>query len=135
MKHPTIDMRPPGANHKVGIDIGIAKLIKALWQADIQTLNSCQDRTEESTPKPGIAWIQFTTATDGMEFLDIVQGDGIDYQDWQIDHVIHDESDESGVYDHNLSLSIRYPFEQTDELATRVRAYIQFLKSKHRRAA
>ncbi len=135
MRHLTIDMRPPGADYKVGIDVGISKLIKALWQAEIHTVNSCQDRAEESTPKPGIAWIEFATPAGGMEFLDIVQGDGISYQDWQIDHVIHDESNGAGAHNHHLSLSIRYPFEQTDELAKRVRSYIQFLKSQHRNAA
>ena len=135
MRHLTIEMKPPGTRRKVGIDVGIAKLIKALWQADIRTLNSCQDRGEESIPKPGIAWIEFATATDGMEFLDIVQGEGIDHRDWEISHVIDDRSDEDGVCDHHLSLSIRYPFEQTDELAKRVRAYAQFLESNQQEAA
>jgi hypothetical protein len=48
------------------VDEGIAPLIEALWQADLETVNSCEEN------RPGNAWVQFLTAEDAATFLNIV---------------------------------------------------------------
>ena len=129
MSHQTIPLRPPGAPKgvTVGIDVGIAGLIKALWKADIHTVNSCQDRADEAIPKPGISWIQFASAGDFETFLDAVQGDDIDHEQWQVDYLLDDMAKSSMHYDHRVSVSVRFPFAITGELTRRINGYVAFI--------
>lgn len=48
------------------VDEGIAPLILALWRAGINTFNSCQENS------PGVAWVEFVSAQDACEFLNLV---------------------------------------------------------------
>ena len=48
------------------VDESIAPLILALWQAGIDTYNSCQEN------KPGVAWVEFASTQDACEFLNLV---------------------------------------------------------------
>jgi hypothetical protein len=48
------------------VDEELAPLILALWKAGIATCNSCQEN------RPGVVWIEFLTAFDAQEFLDLV---------------------------------------------------------------
>jgi hypothetical protein len=48
------------------VDEELAPLILALWKADIDTWNSCQEN------RPGIVWIQFPTTDDARRFLNRV---------------------------------------------------------------
>jgi hypothetical protein len=137
--HKTIQMRPLGAPDgvTVGIDIGIAQLISALWDAEIDTCNSCQDRASEAIPKPGIAWVQFASAGCFETFLDVVQGEGLmDHEQWQIDYLLddlaeyvddNDEIQKPDYHDYRVTVSVRFPFWITEELTRRVRGYADFL--------
>lgn len=138
MSHQTIPLRPPGAPKgvTVGIDVGIAGLIKALWKADIHTVNSCQDRADEAIPKPGISWIQFASAGDFETFLDAVQGDDIDHEQWQVDYLLddaaeylddNDEVQTPDYHDFRVSVSVRFPFAITGELTRRINGYVAFI--------
>ena len=53
----------------VPIDIEIAPLIEALWARGIDTLNSCQDNTEDL-----YVWIEFASPVDASAFLTAVVG-------------------------------------------------------------
>lgn len=143
MSHHTLQILHPEWREMVDIDAGMAPLIEALWAAGMGTLNSCQDRSEEATPKPGIAWIQFASAGSFETFLDVVQGDGLDHEDWQIDFMVEDFAeyvdDHDGVqrpdfHDYRVTVSVRYPFELTDELTRRVKGYADFI-NRHKEAA
>lgn len=137
--HDTIQMRPPGAPDgvTVAIDIGLAQLISALWDAEIDTVNSCQDRASEAEPKPGIAWIQFASAEGFENFLDVVQGEGLmNHEQWQIDYLLddlaeyiddNDEVQTPDYHDYRVTVSVRFPFSITEELTRRVRGYADFL--------
>src|SRR5262245_5404423 len=48
------------------VDIELAPLILTLWEAGIGTSNSSQERW------PGISWIEFLTASDAEQFLDLI---------------------------------------------------------------
>src|SRR5262249_2367180 len=113
------------------VDEELAPLILALWHADLDTCNSCQENF------PGITWIEFTTPEDAMQFLDLVAdypkgrrsrrtlysrivGCGSD-GDWQYDihphnwgveqDVVGDKVVETciGLPDFDFSVSIRFP--------------------------
>lgn len=58
-EHPTVEV------DGVPIDREIAPLIRALWELEIATLNSCQDNH-------GRVWIEFASAADAEDFLDRV---------------------------------------------------------------
>jgi hypothetical protein len=53
----------------VPIDADIAPLIEALWARGIETLNSCQDNTEDH-----YVWIEFASPLDASGFLNNVVG-------------------------------------------------------------
>jgi len=97
-------------------------------------------------PKPGIAWIQFASAEGFENFLNIAQCE-VDYEDddagvftfegekWGIKYSIDDaaeylEGDEikQGPFrDFRVSVSVRFPFAQVEELTRLVRGYANFL--------
>jgi hypothetical protein len=45
-RHPQVQLTPPGSDESVGIDIGLAPLITALWEAGFTTITCCQDLGE-----------------------------------------------------------------------------------------
>lgn len=51
------------SNRLIEVDEGIAPLLQAIWNAGINTCNSCQEN------KPGIIWIEFLAAVDAEAFL------------------------------------------------------------------
>jgi len=63
-KHRTVKVQV--GEMQADIDEEIAPLIRELWEAGIETLNSCQDNPS------GFVWVQFATTTDAAAFLDIV---------------------------------------------------------------
>lgn len=63
-KHKTVQVRV--GEMRADIDEEIAPLIRELWRAGIDTLNSCQEN------RPGIVWVQFATADDAAMFLNVV---------------------------------------------------------------
>jgi transcriptional regulator with XRE-family HTH domain len=63
-KHQKVTVRV--GEREAAIDVGIAPLIRELWVAGIGTINSCQQSTR------GRIWVQFWSARDAEEFLDIV---------------------------------------------------------------
>lgn len=97
------------------IDQGIAPLIRELWRAGIETVNSCQEN------KPGIMWIEFLTPQDANRFLQIV----INYDDdelygrmtsndlepwaWQYDLLVNDAGPEF-VRDYDSGEPSKRPF-------------------------
>jgi hypothetical protein len=54
-------------DREADVDEGIAPLIVELWKADIDTVMSCQDNN-------GRVWVDFASAADAEQFLDIVAG-------------------------------------------------------------
>lgn len=63
-KHRTV--RVSVGEMEADIDEEIVPLVRELWRAGIETVNSCQGN------RPGIIWIQFATTDDAANFLDIV---------------------------------------------------------------
>ncbi len=63
-KHRTV--RVSVGEMEADIDEEIVPLVRELWRAGIETVNSCQEN------RPGIIWIQFATTDDAANFLDIV---------------------------------------------------------------
>jgi hypothetical protein len=53
----------------VAIDVEIAPLIEALWARGIETLNSCQDNTDDH-----YVWVEFASPLDASAFLNNVVG-------------------------------------------------------------
>lgn len=52
--------------YSANIDVKLAPIILKLWQLNIRTFNCCQEN------QPGIAWIEFASAIDAQEFLNLV---------------------------------------------------------------
>ena len=100
------------------MDEEIAPLILALWKADIYTVNSCQENM------PGIAWVEFLTADDAAEFLNLVAEyeEGIDtlYNRitqrlrWEDDRAMSAPFWEYAVYPHDAGLVEE--FTEDDEI-------------------
>jgi|SRR5579872_406668 len=65
------------------VDKGIADLILSLWKLDIGTCNSC----ENNVPK-GFIWIEFLSAMDAENFLNIVANPYEDDHDSFYQHVV-----------------------------------------------
>jgi len=65
--HATVPLQCKGLEGAVAIDTLLAPLIQELWQADIKTLQSCQEH------RPGEAWIVFANTADLETFLTICQ--------------------------------------------------------------
>jgi hypothetical protein len=77
------------------VDEGLAALILALWQKDIDTVMSCQENF------PGVVWVMFRTPVDARRFLDLT-----DYTiEWKFD-----------VYPRDMAPLLRSP-EVTSRLA------------------
>jgi hypothetical protein len=53
----------------VAIDVEIAPLVEAIWNLDIETLNSCQDNGDNH-----YVWLEFATPYDASRFLNAVIG-------------------------------------------------------------
>lgn len=54
----------------IDIDCKIYKLIKLIWESDIETVNSCENNVPD-----GFIWIEFSTYIDFYRFMDIVTND------------------------------------------------------------
>jgi len=61
--HPVVDLQYQGES--VEIDEVMAPLIKAIWDAGIETMMCCQEAW------PGLAWIEFTSVDEALKFLNI----------------------------------------------------------------
>jgi hypothetical protein len=106
------------------IDEMLAPLIKRLWQNGILTCNSCQEN------RPGIAWIQFASPFDAMNFLNVVatlpskkdfknyRFRGIMYDrmtcegqfgEWEYKCHVRNEREHEGQADFNFAISVRFP--------------------------
>jgi len=72
-KHKTV--RVQIGSFEADIDAEIAPLIEEMWKAGIATMNSCQEN------EPEIVWLEFLTAIDAADFLDIVAGSYSDEPD------------------------------------------------------
>ncbi len=53
----------PGYEELIDVDVGIAPLLIAIWDAGIMTCNSCEEN------EPGIMWIEFYSMKDVERFL------------------------------------------------------------------
>lgn len=104
--HKTVSVRYKGMD--VRIDEMLAPLIKKLWQYGILTINCCQEN------RPGIAWIQFASPFDALNFLNVVapkknlmydrmtcEGE---FGSWEYKCHVRDEQGEF-----NFAISIRFP--------------------------
>jgi len=106
------------------IDEVLAPLVKRLWQNGILTSNCCQEN------RPGIAWIQFASPHDAMNFLNIVavlpsKKDLKNYEfwdtqygrmtregqfgEWEYKCHVRNEREHEGRADFNFAISIRFP--------------------------
>jgi hypothetical protein len=52
---------------EANIDVGIADIVEQIWLAGIATVGSCEDNEP-----PGYCWIEFITADDAENFVEIV---------------------------------------------------------------
>jgi hypothetical protein len=129
------------------VDEGLAPLILALWRADIDTVNSCQEN------RPGVVWVEFALTFDAERFLSLVAcypsdddlrdtpfwetlygritGCGSD-QDWEYDAHVMDWGVEKelvddevvvtnvGPADFGFSVSIRFPVADLPAVLKRV---------------
>jgi len=126
----------PGCKDLIDVDVGIAPLLSAIWDAGIMTCNSCEEN------EPGIMWIEFYSMKDVERFLIILirtLGDRIhkhpEANDWFCYRILGHEGDklcawrydahpniypawpnQSGLYSRKtanctveLSVSLRFP--------------------------
>jgi len=127
----------------VPIDEEIAPLIRALWERDIETVNSCQDNGDAHQ-----IWIEFATTSDASRFLDAVIGRLGDYRTlygramgttmdtpdaWSYavfprnfgveELIVNDEVHERriGPNDVDFSISIRFPRRDLDTVFRRLK--------------
>lgn len=63
MGHKQVEVRRD--DETVLVDEGMAEILPLLWSCGIRTVNSCQENQE------GRAWIQFLTAEDASNFLNL----------------------------------------------------------------
>lgn len=124
-RHKTVRIRRNGMDAQ--IDTMIAPLINKLWRYGIWTKNSCQEN------KPGIVWIQFWSARNAIDFLNVVarlptnrQLEKFSFLDtmygrisreggfgeWVYDIIVENTGEQVGKADFNFMVSIRFP--QTD---------------------
>lgn len=106
------------------VDVMLVPLIKTLWQHRVLTCNSCQEN------RPSIAWIQFPTPFDAMNFLNVVaelptpkqikdysfwdtqygrmtrEGQ---FAEWEYKCHVRNEGEHYGEVDFNFAISIRFP--------------------------
>ena len=77
--HKQIRMLNPLTNVTVPIDIGMRKLIQALWDHQIETLKSCEKNGAE-----GLAYIVFKNGWDFGHFIRfLVYGEMKDFTHWE----------------------------------------------------
>ncbi len=136
--HLVVKMYNPTFDDHVEIDCGIAPLIQAIWNAGLVTFNSCQDRTKESTPKPGIAWIEFADAGNAETVLSIIDGGEVDIHDadqFNLTAVPMEVGDEDEAPDIRLSISMRYPHALTDTLTERMQGFAEYVMEQEQQAA
>ena len=121
-KHKTVRVRVGKISAQ--IDVLLAPLIKMLWQNKIMTSNSCQEN------RPSIAWIQFPTPFDAINFLNVVAAlpskkqlknyqfwdtlygrmtrEG-QFGEWEYKCHCRNEGESYGVVDFNFAISLRFP--------------------------
>ena len=130
-EHRQVGCYDPWEYETVMIDRGIAPLIRAIWDLEIRTVNSCQEN------QPGIMWIEFVSSYDFEKFLKaaIPERDGELWESahicWDLtasvtdtsceivnDTVIYNDPPEFAVY-----VSARFPAEQYKLILKNVLAY------------
>jgi hypothetical protein len=130
-EHRQMGCYDPWEHETVMIDRGIAPLIRAIWDLEIRTVNSCQEN------QPGIMWIEFVTSYDFEKFLNaaIPKRDGELWEsahiEWDLtasvtdtsfeivnDTIIYNDPPEYAVY-----VSARFPVEQYKVILKNVLAY------------
>ncbi len=105
----------------ITVDEKIKPLLEALWDRGIDTLNSCQEN------RPGVAWIEFMTAADAEEFLNLAHELGDEDMklriemggwgdDWEYD-AIPDLFDEMGFH---IAISVRFPVYDMEYLTKKL---------------
>jgi hypothetical protein len=126
--HKKVEIYDPFLDETVGIDEGIAPLIKALWDLDIRTVNSCQEN------RPGIIWIEFQSSYDLEEFLlvAIPNREGLLHKsllyDWDIIASVEDIAYtiiDGEVFHHDppeycVGVSVRFPADQYEAILKNV---------------
>jgi hypothetical protein len=92
----------PGNQELIDVDVGIAPLLVAIWDAGIITWNSCEEN------EPGIIWIEFSTIKDVERFLKIqihTLGNRVhkhpDFNDWFCYRILGYEGDHLGPWRYN----------------------------------
>jgi hypothetical protein len=126
--------------HDIDIDENIAPLISEIWKAQINTNNSCQDNVPAD-----YVWVEFSSINDFDKFINIINNSlterstmyermmGYDGPHWRYNSLMHDENEvyESDVDDivaigppkFKVTISLRFPQCDLDEVYTRVRDY------------
>jgi hypothetical protein len=134
VEHRQIICYNPHQDTTVLIDEKIAPLMKAIWDLGIQTENSCQEN------EPGLIWIEFFTSRDLEIFLraaipvrNIGFHESVLIQNsWKISaavediayRIIDDEIKHFNPPDYHVSLSLRFPIEDYEQvLANLLSAY------------
>lgn len=139
MNHKTVHVRV--GNHEAAIDEKIAPLIREIWTAGIETVNSCEDN------KPGIVWVQFASSEGCAVFLDIIsrytdcdeseflyrrvlQRESRNWEyalhpnDYSLDEWLDDDDvvneSHSGVSNFGFSVSVRFPVTDLPILVERL---------------
>jgi hypothetical protein len=113
-QHKTITLQWHG--QPLDIDEQLAQLMPLLWERDIETNRCCQERY------PGLAWIEFHSTDDVMEFLEVAQ------REYKVEVETWDEG-EDGRLAIMVSLVVLFPtadiprlveaFEQAEQPDTR----------------
>jgi hypothetical protein len=92
----------PGNQELIDVDVGIAPLLVAIWDAGIMTWNSCEEN------ELGIMWIEFSSMKDVERFLKIqihTLGNRVhkhpDFNDWFCYRILGYEGDHLGPWRYN----------------------------------
>ncbi len=141
MNHRTVQVRV--GNNEAAIDEKIAPLIREMWKAGIETLNSCEEN------QPGIIWVQIASSEGCALFLDIISryadSDESEFlyrrvlqrksrnweyalhpKDYSLDEWLDDDvvnESHSGVPDFGFSVSVRFPVTDLPILVERLRQF------------
>jgi hypothetical protein len=130
-RHKQVKCFNPWKYKNVLIDEEIAPLIQAIWDLDVQTINSCQEY------HPGIMWIEFKTSNEFEKFLNfaIPNRDGDLWESahikWDLTASVSDVSfdivDDQVNYrdppEYEVYVSARFPVKQYKEILKNVLAY------------
>lgn len=142
----------PGNQELIDVDVGIAPLLIAIWDAGIMTCNSCEEN------EPGIMWIEFYSMKDVEKFLKIqirTLGNRVhkhpDVNDWFCYRILGYEGDhlspwrydahpniypimpnQSSLYSRNasecsveMSVSVRFPREDYPVITDLISNYLK----------